>query len=68
MSQQRQARTTPAAPEQHAGTPVETVVGLVNDLLIPTASDDGLVVALAEKRPVPPAGWSAASRPTCAAQ
>ena len=48
MPQQRPARTAPAAPNQHAGTPVETVVGLVNDLLMPSASDDGLVVALAD--------------------
>ena len=48
MSQQRPARTSSVATEQHTGTPVETVVGLVNDLLMPTASDDGLVVALAD--------------------
>ena len=49
MAQQRSDRSSPAAPAGPGGAaPIETVAGLVDDLLMPTAADDGLVIAIAD--------------------
>lgn len=50
MAQQQSDRSRPAAPDNSGGTaPIETVVGLVDDLLTPIATDDGLVIAVADR-------------------